>query len=422
MPASRTPPFSLLVKPAGADCNLRCAYCFYLDKAALYPDAVRHRMSDAVLDRLIASYMATDQPQYAFGWQGGEPTLMGLDFFRRVTDLQKQHGKPGAVVANGLQTNGTLLDDAFAAHLAAYQFLVGVSLDGPAELHDPNRITADGRPTHARVLAGIDCLRRNRVEFNILTLVNRLNGRRPETVYRELVAKGFLFHQYIPCVEFDARGQPLPFSVEPRQWGEFLCALFDLWHAGDTRTVSIRLFDSILVRLVEGIANVCHMGRDCRQYFLVEHNGDVYPCDFFAEPALKLGNIMETGWAELYQSPAFKAFGACKAAWNPTCDTCPWLDVCAGDCPKHRYAGARDSRRLSYLCEGWRLFYAHTLPRFQELAEAIRRERRAQNAVFQNALPHPATGRNSPCPCGSGKKYKHCCGRTNRPTTHPETP
>jgi uncharacterized protein len=410
-PASK--PFSLLVKPAGADCNLRCAYCFYLGKAALYPDSGRHRMSGVVLERLIASYMATPQPQYAFGWQGGEPTLMGLDFFRTVTDLQKKHGRPGAVVANGLQTNANLLDDAFAAHLAEYRFLLGVSLDGPAPLHDPHRVAADGRPTHARVLAGIDCLRRHRVEFNILTLVNSLNSRQPEQVYQSLVADGHLFHQYIPCVEFEPGGAPLPFSVEPEVWGEFLCRIFDLWSPADTRKVSIRLFDSILFRLVEGQANVCHMGRDCRQYFLVEHNGDVYPCGFFAEPGLKLGNIMENSWEDLLESPVYQEFGLCKSAWNAACDACPWVELCAGDCLKHRYAGSRDPRRLSHLCAGWKMFYTHTAGRFQQLAEEIRRDRRSQAALFEKAMPAPssAAGRNAPCPCGSGKKFKHCCGR-----------
>ena len=406
-------PFSLLVKPAGADCNLRCAYCFYLGKAALYPESTRHRMSDAVLERLISSYMATAQPQYAFGWQGGEPTLMGVDFFHRVTELQKKYGKPGAVVANGLQTNGTLLDDSFAAHLAAYHFLLGVSVDGPPELHDPHRVTADGRPTQAKVAEGIACLRKHGVEFNILTLVNALNSRHPETVYRYLTGQEHLYHQYIPCVEFDAAGKPLPFSVGPEAWGAFLCTLFDLWYPADTRRVSIRLFDSVLFKLVEGVANVCHMGRDCRQYFLVEHNGDVYPCDFFAEPDLKLGNIMEQSWDELLAMPVYRDFGLCKSTWNPACEACPWVDLCAGDCLKHRYAGSRDPRRLSHLCAGWKKFYAHTQARFQKLAEQVRRERRLQNAAFEMAIPGKtgAVGRNAPCPCGSGKKFKFCCGR-----------
>ena len=409
---SSLPPFTLLIKPAGADCNLRCGYCFYLEKSKLYPDMPRHRMSDEVLERLVSSYMATLQPQYGFGWQGGEPTLMGTPFFKRVTALQQHYGAPGSLVANGLQTNGTLIDDELAAHLAAYHFLVGVSVDGPAVHHDAYRLTAGGQPTRTRAQAGIDCLRRHRVEFNILTLVNSRNGSHPEAVYRHLVDQGHFYHQYIPGVAFDADGRPLPFSVGSGQWGDFLCRLFDLWFPADTRRVSIRLFDSILVRLVDGVANVCNMGRDCRQYFLVEHNGDVYPCDFFAEPELKLGNIMKHGWAELYAAPRFRCFGALKRQWHTACDTCPWNDLCGGDCPKHRYAVSRDPRQLSYLCEGWKQFYTHTMPRFRQLADDIRRERALQAAGAPATLPSAATaGRNDPCPCGSGRKHKLCCGR-----------
>lgn len=409
MPAS--PPFTLLIKPAGADCNLRCTYCFYLEKAALYPETSRHRMSDAVLTRLIGSYLATDQPQYGFAWQGGEPALMGSAFFKRVTELQQRHGRPGAVVANNLQTNATLIDDELAAHLAAYRFLVGVSVDGPADLHDAYRLTRDGQPTRASVEEGIQRLRRHHVDFNTLTLVNSLNVRHPERLYRHLVGHGHFHHQYIPCIARDAQGRPQPFSLEAGPWGDFLCRLFDGWYPADTRRVSIRLFDSILSRLVDGEANVCTLGRDCRQYFMVEHNGDVYPCDFFAEPELRLGNIMETGWDELWHSPRYQAFGACKSRWNAVCDACPWLNVCAGDCPRHRYGVSRDPRQISALCAGWKLFFAHTMPRFRRLADEIRAERRARHALASGAAGGAAAvGRNAPCPCGSGRKYKYCCG------------
>jgi len=406
------PAFSLLIKAAGADCNLRCDYCFYLGKAALYPDTTQPRMAEDVLDRLIASYLATPQPQYAFGWQGGEPTLMGPAFFRRVTELQQRHGRPGAVVANGLQTNGTLLTDELAAHFAAYRFLLGVSLDGPPEIHDAHRRAAGGQPTHARVLAGIETLRRHGVEFNILTLVTPLNAPRAAEVYRYLVDLGFLFHQYIPCVEFDAEGHPLPFSLTGELWGRFLCDLFDTWSAADTRRVSIRLFDSILYRLIEGRPNVCHMGKDCRQYFMIEHNGDVYPCDFFAEPRLRLGNIMTHSWDDLLASPVYREFGLAKSAFNPVCASCPWRDLCQGDCLKHRFYGRPEPRQLSALCEGWKCFFAHTLDRFQSLAEAVRQERRQRERLIADLLPQtPSTRRNDPCPCGSGRKFKHCCGR-----------
>ncbi|MCK4422813.1 MAG: radical SAM protein, partial [Candidatus Omnitrophica bacterium] len=274
-------PFSLLIKPASADCNLNCAYCFYLGHSSLYPRIKVHRMSDQVLEKLISSYLRTNQPQYSFGWQGGEPTLMGLDFFKRVIQLQQKHGHPGANIANGLQTNAIRIDDEFAKHLSKYNFLVGVSLDGPPEIHDYYRKYKDNRGTHADVMRSIDCLKRNNVEFNILTLVNNINVCQPKEVYHYLCDNGFLYHQYIECVEFDPKGRLLPFAVNGEEWGNFLCAIFDEWIKGDTHRVSIRLFDSILVYMVEGLRNVCKMGQNCCQYLAVEYNGDVYPCDFF---------------------------------------------------------------------------------------------------------------------------------------------
>ena len=404
-------PFSLLIKPASADCNLRCAYCFYLKKCALYPHAKAHRMSEAVLERMVAGYMATDQPTYAFGWQGGEPTLMGLDFFKRATELQKAHGKPGAVVSNGLQTNTTLIDDAFAKHLGEYKFLVGVSLDGPPEVHNHYRKYADGRGSHANVTQGIERLKQHNVAFNILTLVNDHNVGRAREIYQYLCNEGFLFHQYIPCVEFDEKGGALPFTISGRAWGDFLCEIYDEWSVRDTRRVSVRFFDSILSYMVDKVRNVCHMGRDCRQYFVVEHNGDVYPCDFFVEPDLRLGNVAEGDWGTMQESPKYKEFGKQKSAWADACKGCRFLAFCSGDCLKNRFYGSSDPRRLSWLCEGWQQFYEHALPGFRRLADEILKER--QLARMRSVQPGPRkparVGRNDLCPCGSGKKFKNCC-------------
>lgn len=404
-------PFSLLVKPASADCNLRCAYCFYLDKCALYPGVKQHRMTDAVLTRMIAGYMATVQAQYAFGWQGGEPTLMGVDFFQRVTNLQQKHGRAGAVVANGLQTNGVLIDEAFAAHFAEYNFLLGVSLDGPADIHDHFRLRADGGATHADVMAALTLLNKHHVQFNILVLVSSANVERGREVYTYLCEHGFLHHQYIPCVEFDEHGAPLPFSISGEQWGEFLCELYDAWHPADTHRVSIRYFDSILTWLVDGFYNICHMGHDCRQYFVVEHNGDVYPCDFFVRPELLLGNIREQDWPELQTAPRYRAFGAQKARAHADCAQCEFFTLCAADCLKHRLYSHNDPRTLSWLCTGHRRFFRHALSGFKKLASGIRRERRCRSVGDRAAqTPSRPTGRNAPCPCGSGKKHKNCCG------------
>jgi len=406
-------PFSLLVKPASADCNLRCKYCFYLDRCEMYPEEKRHRMSDAVLERLISTYMATNQPQHSIGWQGGEPTLMGLDFFKRVTSLQQQYGR-GASVSNGLQTNTTLIDDEWAKHLARYNFLVGVSIDGPPEIHDKYRTFVNGRGAHADVMRGLECLKRNKVEYNVLTLVSQSNVRHPVETYHYLRDElGVKFHQYIECVEFESDGSLQPFAVTGKEWGDFLCAVYDEWvRCGDTHRISIRLFDSILTLMVDGYANVCAMGRDCRSYLVVEHNGDVFPCDFYVRPDLKLGNIMEDSWEDLLASPAYAKFGARKTQWNEKCAECKYLQYCAGCCPKNRPASSQDPTQLSWLCNGWIQFFDHALPKLESLADDVRRQRQQAAMQMRSHMPPPAgkTNRNDPCPCGSGKKYKKCCG------------
>ncbi|MDQ7780636.1 MAG: anaerobic sulfatase maturase, partial [Planctomycetota bacterium] len=344
--------FPLLVKPVSADCNLRCAYCFYLDHLRFYPQDARHRMSDAVLERLVSGYMATDQPAYTFIWQGGEPTLLGVEFFRRVTDLQQKHGRPGAVVANRLQTNATLITDELAAHFAEYRFLVGVSLDGPADVHDHYRKTAGGSGSHAQVMNGIDTLRRHNVSFNVLTLVTDANVGRAREVYRWLAGQGLLFHQYIPCVEFDDRGRLRPYSIGGESWGTFLRELFDEWKPGDTRRVSVRLFDSVIHRLVLGTAPDCYMDNDCRQYFVVEYNGDVFPCDFFVTRALKLGNIFTETWVQLRQSPVYAGFGARKSMLARACAECRHVALCNGDCPRFRPRPEESPATPGVLCAG----------------------------------------------------------------------
>ncbi len=391
--------FSLLIKPASADCNMRCDYCFYLEKAALYPGTSRHVMPDRVLERLISSYMDTGQAQYQFGWQGGEPTLLGNRFFSRVVTLQKRYGRPGSVAANGLQTNATLIDEDLAATLAGYNFLVGVSLDGPPDIHDRFRKYPGGKGSHADVLKGIATLRKHGVEFNALTLINSGNAGRGPEVYRYMRDLGIYYHQYIPCVEFDGGGGLLPFSITGEKWGDFLTEVFEQWIKTDTRTVSVRLFDSILNLLVLGRRTVCHMADNCCQYLLVEHNGDVYPCDFFVLPERKLGNIMEDEWEDLLNSPLYRDFGSRKSMLSEKCKSCEFLSLCAGDCMKHRPGAEAEPEKLSVLCRGWKKFYERTIPEFKKLAEEIRSRSR-----------HEKPGRNDLCSCGSGKKYKRCHG------------
>lgn len=371
-------------------------------------------MPDEVLDRLVRSYLQTDQSVYSFGWQGGEPTLMGLPFFERVIELQKRYGKPRSSVANGLQTNATLIDRPLAEHLSRYRFLVGCSLDGPEQIHDQFRTGRNGQVSHSKVVNGIKALRESGASYNVLVLVSQSNVAKAREVYHYLVREGHHYHQYIPCVEFDEAGNLQPYAISGREWGNFLCELFDEWYQKDTRMVSIRHFDSILSRIVDGSDTVCTMGRNCCQYFVVEYNGDVYPCDFFVEPALKLGNVLTHSWSELQSSRQYLDFGNQKSDWNPECSRCDNLDLCNGDCLKHRLYAGNIPQNISYLCDGWKHFYTHTRPRFNTLAEVVVRERQPagnMNQPGRRSVTSGRIGRNAPCPCGSGLKYKKCCGR-----------
>jgi uncharacterized protein len=406
-------PFSLLIKPTSADCNLRCTYCFYLKKSELYSGSKIHRMSDEVLEKMISSYLATEQPVYTFGWQGGEPTLMGLEFFKKAIALQEKYGK-GKIISNSLQTNGTLIDDEFARFLAKYKFLVGISVDGPAEIHDHYRNRADRSGTHEAVIRGMQCLERNYVEYNVLTLVNSANVSSGRQVYQYLCDMGIRYHQYIPCVEFDRDGSLLPFAITGEQWGQFLCDIFDEWIQKDTYRVSVRLFDALINFMVNGSYSVCHLAGDCCQYFVVEHNGDIYPCDFFVEEEKRIGNLFDTNWEDMQSSSKYHRFGRQKTEWNARCGKCEYLTYCSGDCLKHRVYSGNSPDNLSWLCEGWKSLYRHALPKLKELAESVIRNPNimgARAALQNNRLfIDDKYERNEPCFCGSGKKYKKCHG------------
>ena len=398
--------FSLLIKPASADCNLRCEYCFYIDH--LENGKNNPRMTLETLENMIKSYMSTDQnKQYAFGWQGGEPTLMDLDFFKKIVEIQLKYAPPGSSISNGLQTNATMITEEFAKFFEEYKFLLGVSLDGPAYLHDHYRKTVGQKPTHALVMRGIERLKQHGVEFNILTLINKKTVKKAKEIYYYLLENGFLFHQYIPCVEFNVDGSLKPFSISGEEWGMFLSDLFDEWKKEDVNKVSIRLFDSVMEYLIYGRYNVCYMQDNCVQYFVVEYDGGVYPCDFFVKDSLLLGNVNKNSWDELYNSQIYQNFGTKKSNWNGACNLCPYLKLCHGDCQKLRYGAPENSRYLSNLCRGWKIFYTRTLPRFKIIADKYKEENDI-NGISPFKIPK--IGRNEPCLCGSGKKKKNCCG------------
>ncbi len=367
-------PFSLLIKPAGADCNLRCAYCFYLGRSELYPETACHRMDDATLTRLVRGYLALPFSAHTFAFQGGEPLLMGEVFFQKVVALQRRYARPGAVVTNCVQTNGTLITPSLATFFAKEQVLVGVSVDGPEAVHNRRRSDASGRGSYAAVMAGIDRLKAAGVAFNILTLVSQSNVHDPIGTYRYLRdTVGARYLQFIECVELDAQGHLLPDSISPDAWADFIIAIFDEWYAHDLKTVSVRLFDSVVSKLLTGNANSCAMGCDCRAYVVVEHNGDVYPCDFFVRPELRLGNILTHDWDEVWENPMHTAFGARKAQMHPDCEACAHRMFCQGDCPKNRagHDPTKDPRTRSYLCSAWKRIYDHILPPLRREAKRL---------------------------------------------------
>ncbi|MBW2592720.1 MAG: anaerobic sulfatase maturase [Deltaproteobacteria bacterium] len=410
---------SILVKPAGPDCNMRCGYCFYIDKGALFPQTAQHRMSIATLEEMIRQLMADGDSHLSIGWQGGEPTLMGLPFFEKAVFFQQKYGR-GHNVGNGLMTNGLLLDRKWAAFLKKYHFLVGISIDGPEHSHDHYRITKGGQGTWRRVVQNAKMLLEQGVDTNAVTVVSDYSVKFPEEIYHFHKSLGLNFMQFIPCVETDPAdpAKTAPFSVSPEAYGLFLIKLFDLWQAdfsNDLATTSIRYFDSLFHTYIDRAAPECTLLPACGIYVVVEHNGDVYSCDFFVDPEWKLGNIAENNLLAMLNSKKQDIFGRKKSDLHPGCIGCKWRQRCHGGCTKDRLRDPADNNR-SHFCEAYKLFFKHADQKFRQLA-ADWKERNA--AQLHGSLLNPVAvaekpekvGRNESCSCGSGKKYKKCCGR-----------
>jgi uncharacterized protein len=399
---------SILVKPASADCNLHCTYCFYHDRPTDPYLAVRgrHVMDDDTLRVLIRQGMRL-MPQVAtFGWQGGEPTLTGIDFFRRVVEYQQEYGRSGQSVCNGVQTNATLIDDEWAELFARYNFLLGVSLDGPRQWHDHYRTTVNGSGSYDRILQNIEILRRHRAEFNILTVVNDVTGDHPTEVYSFMMEHDFRYLQFIPCVELDPEtGKLTAFSVRPLQFGDFMCTIFDLWYNDGQPKVSIRLFDNLLLAYAGHGPQVCQFQEECGDYVVVEYNGDVYPCDFYVRKSLYLGNIHEQALDQMASSKMAVDFRRRKRRGDPACAECAWQHICNHGCPLMR--DHNPTGHTHYLCKAYQQIFAYADERLRELSRRVPPPPPPPEQTAQERR----VGRNDPCPCGSGKKYKKCCGR-----------
>lgn len=373
-------PFSLLVKPVSANCNLRCDYCFYRRVGRMYRG--RRRMSPRVLEAMVGQLVGLGFSPAAFSWQGGEPTLAGLDFYRRAVSLQARLGSPGQVIANSLQTNGLLIDEEWASFLAEYRFLVGLSMDGPRELHDAYRRSGPGGGSFAQAMRAAETLRGHGVEFNILSVVTPLTVGRARQLYRFFVGEGFYYLQFIPCVERVPGGAPAPFTVSAEGYGRFLCDLFDAWLA-DGRRASIRLFDAVVEGLLTGRSPLCILGPRCDHYLVVEHGGDVYPCDFFVVRRWHLGNLLQEPLTQLSGGEKHARFASMKAHLAPRCRDCEWLRMCWGGCLKDRQFVGDPRRVPTYLCPAYRRFFGHAAGELRRLA--------AEVGGREGSGPHPTS-------------------------------
>ncbi len=428
-PATVPPAFHVMIKPRGPICNLACRYCYYLSKERLYGADDPFQMSEAVLEAFTRQYIeAQSVPEITVGWQGGEPTLCGLDFFRRAVELQQRYQKPDQRILNALQTNGTTLTDEWCAFLHDHGFLVGLSLDGPRQVHDTYRRDKAGKSTFDRVMRGLRLLQKHRVEFNILTTVHAANAGRPLDIYRFLRDEaGAKFIQFIPIVERDnetgfQEGETLTArSVTGAQYGEFLIGVFDEWVRHDVGNIFVQIFDVSLAAWVGQRPGLCVFKQTCGLALVLEHNGDLYACDHFVEPRHRRGNILEKPLIEMVGSPEQRRFGLTKRDALPRqCLECDVRFVCNGECPKNRIARpAPGEERVSHLCAGYKAFFHHIDPYMRWMADELRLGRPPANVVGWLAQQEQAqsrqyegTPRNAPCPCGSGKKYKNCHGRT----------
>jgi len=409
--------FQVMAKPIGAICNLDCSYCYYLKKEFLYPKDDAFRMSDETLERYVVQQIeAAPGPMVNFAWHGGEPTALGLDYFQKIVALQKKHRPEGRKITNGIQTNGTLLDDAWCRFFAAERFSVGLSIDGPRELHDGYRVDKGQKPTHKQVLRAFRLLGEHRVHVDVLCVVHDRNVRRPAEVYRFFKDLGVEFLQFLPLVERENGGVSAR-TVPAEAFGDFLSAIFDEWVRRDVGKVAIQMFDEA-ARPAAGMEHsLCIFRETCGDVPVVEHNGDFFSCDHFVDPGYRVGNIAETHLGDLVESPAQRAFGEAKRDSLPRyCRECEVRDMCNGGCPKDRFIPTPDGEAgLNYLCAGYKKFFIHSRPYLkrmvdiwnagepiEKLMEAVRAEDARGTA--------PQVGRNDPCPCGSGKKYKKCCG------------
>jgi uncharacterized protein len=417
--------FQIFAKPVGAICNLDCHYCYYLKNEKHYPKGT-FRMSEDTLENYIIQHMeACPTPEIRFSWHGGEPTLLGLDYFRKIVELQRKHQPPDRQIANGIQTNGTLLDNEWCQFFAEERFNVGISVDGPRELHDHYRVTKGQKPTHNQVMRGYRLLRKHKVSTDLLCVVHEQNVRHPQTVYRFFKEIGAEYLTFLPLVNRVENSDEIvtSHSVPAEEYGTFLCTVFNEWIRNDVGRIMVQMFDEAARPAFGMEHSLCIFRETCGDIPILEHNGDVYSCDHFVEREYFIGNVNDTPLAAMLESEAQQKFGEDKRDTLPRfCRECEVRDMCNGGCPKDRIIKTPDGENgLNYLCAGFKKFFNYSRPYFQQMASltqsgqpieqimAMVRARDVENAPLK-------VGRNDPCPCGSGRKYKKCCfGKSPQP-------
>lgn len=435
---SKPPAFQIMLKPIGPICNLDCTYCYYLEKSQLFPEKTNFKMQEDLLEKFVKEYIeAQDVPVVSFVWQGGEPSMMGVDYYRKAVELQNKY-KGNKRIENSFQTNGTLLDDEFCHFFRENNFLIGISIDGPEHVHDSYRLDKQGNPTWKKVMRGVELLQKHKVEFNTLSVVNKVSSEYPLEVYRFLKEIGSTFIQFIPIVErlaednpednmllvhqkYKGEAQLTEWSVSSKQYGVFLNTIFDEWVRNDVGRYFVQMFDVTLANYMGAMPGLCIFSETCGTAAVMEHNGDVFTCDHFVYDDHYLGNLRETPISSMMSFPEQSMFGQDKKAkLPPYCFACDYRFACNGGCPKQRWTNTpQGDPGLNYLCEGYKLFFEHSKPYFEFMAKELKEERPPANVMRwirnkeQQAKPKPKVQlrRNDPCPCGSGKKFKNCHGK-----------
>jgi len=409
--------FQVFAKPADSICNLDCHYCYYLKKEHLFPKTESFRMPDDILEEYIVQHIdASPGSVINFCWHGGEPTILGLDYFRKIVALQRKHQPPHRRITNGMQTNGTLLDEDWCRFLAAEGFGVGLSLDGPQEMHDRYRVTKGQHPTYKQSMRGYKLLRQHRIPCNILCVVHAQNVQYPTQVYRFFKEIKAQYVEFLPLVEPqpDEEGGVSHRSVPALAWGNFLCTIFDEWMGQDIERVNVQIFEEAARTAFGQEHALCIFRETCGDVPVIEHNGDFFSCDHFVNTEHRLGNIQETPLVDLLECATQRAFGQAKLDTLPRyCQACEVRNMCHGGCPKDRILRTPDGEAgLNYLCAGYKRFFTHCRPFVAQLSALWRRqslEGQMMMAQAKGVQASPRADRNDPCPCGSGRKYKKCC-------------